>query len=83
MGYCYVSGEKHPRTGHWKFKRCDGRRKDYCGNTDLNRNCSSFCKSHKEAVQAVKDWEYLHTGYNKTKRVLSDIDTTALCSGGD
>lgn len=58
MGYCYISGSKE--SGRWVFDKCDGRKTDYCGNTDRNKNCSSYCKNYKLALMLVKEWDRLN-----------------------
>jgi len=58
MGYCYSSGSKV--RGRWKFDKCDGRLTACCGDTDRNKECSSYCTTYKQAVDALEDWLKLH-----------------------
>lgn len=70
MGYCWTTGKKV--NGRWKFLKCDGR-SNKCAqdggvvpniSPDASdqrcKNCGEYCKTYKEAVKLVEDWERIN-----------------------
>lgn len=71
MGYCYTTGKKE--NGRWHFLKCDGR-SAICaqhgtappGNVPADgkkytcSQCVEWCKTRREAIDAVKECDRLH-----------------------
>ena len=68
MGYCWTSGRKE--NDKWKFTKCNGNKSKGPNNcypeapleieNPRCRDCVEWCKTKKEAITIVEDWERLN-----------------------